>query len=304
MRGGTVPSLRPMVRRPSRVCAGVTLLEVLVALPIMAILMSASSLLLFATLRGLEGRMHAIRTHAEIRRGAVLTRRALAPLRARDLRAVSDSQLEIAEHLTIGILCASVSHTQLVVAWPSAPPGGDGIRSGDLLEFWPRGLDAGTLAPPVERAVRGVASHTGRDALSATCVTGIVSRSIVTVDSIPGALVVGAPVLVRRRQRWLHYRSASAWWIGRRSFDGRQWDGTQPVVGPVNSPHDGGMFVMAWRRDGAAPDQPDSTIILDVTIRRTIPDGGVSSTTSRMPLSGNESSAERPTPDGWSRNVP
>jgi hypothetical protein len=126
----------------------------------------------------------------------------------------------------------------------------------------------------------------------------------VSVDSVDGALIVGSPVLVRRRHRWLHYRSASSWWIGRRTFDGRQWDGTQPVVGPVNSARDGGMFVVAWRRDGVAPYQPDSTIILDVTIRRTIPDGGVSSTTSRMPLSGNESSAGRPTPDGWSRNVP
>lgn len=296
MRGRLATGARLVRRRRPRCSAGVTLLEVLVALPIMAMLMSACALLLLTVMRGFEERMHAIRTQLEIRRGTVLAARALAPLRTRDLRTVSDSALEIAAHLAVGILCVPVSHTQVTVSWSSPPPSGEGIRVGDVIEVWPRGPDAGTLAPSVERTVLELRNHTGCDGVPASLPGGGGSQSLLTVDSIPGELIAGTPVLVRRRHRWVHYRSAGSWWIGRRTFDGRLWDGTQPVIGPVNSARDGGMQVVAWRQDAMATAHPDSTMLLDVTIRGAIPVGADVRATHRIPVIGNDYSVVRSAP--------
>lgn len=277
---------------------GVTLLEIVVALPMVALLMSACTLLLFATLRGLGAEVESVGARLDARRTTVMLTRTMASLRARDVHAVTDTMVEIAEHQGVGMLCDTGTSGRLVVVWPHAVQPGEGARPGDLLELWGLADSAGAMPRRIEREVRAtqLTIPVAQQAAACGAVSGV--WLLVTVDSIDHDLLPGGPVLVRRRQRYLQYRSGSAWWIGRRTFDGASWDGTQPVAGPVDSPRDHGMTMVPGWRQGTDSGDVDALILMDIAMRRALPGGATVRMGARVPIVGGSSPA-RATMGSW-----
>lgn len=274
----------PRSSRARRHTAGTTTLEIVVALPIIALLLSATTLLLFSALRGLGAQLDTITARLETRRSVSVLADALTPLRGRDVRIVEDTLIEIDAHTRAGVLCASVP-SQILVAWTPGDDDLEAVRPGDAIELWASGAAPGDVPYPVVRSVR---HH--QDALSDPASVAACSRgtgrplSWITVDSLVPNPLIGGPVLSLRRTRWVHYRNGTGWWIGRRRFDGITWDGTQPVAGPVDARQLGGMAITGWAQDGGTTSTIDSIQLLDVMVRRRAPAGRTAMAMVRMPL--------------------
>lgn len=271
-------------RRSVRSRSGVTLLELLVALPIATMLLATTTVLLLLALRSVATQLDLMATRLETRRAAMLLADAWAPLRWRELRHVSDTLLEADAHVSVGTICAAEANGLLRVGWSSVGRGDQEPRVGDEVELWTVGDVPAAPPEPMLRAVRALRGAPGPTAVGTPCPSGTTgAQSWVTVDSIP-VVLPGSPVLVRRRTRWVHYRSGDDWWIGQRRWSGRVWDPPQPIAGPMASARETGVAIRAWRRPSGGHPSADPAVMLEVMVRQHLPGAAMATGLTLLPL--------------------
>ncbi len=233
------PRIAPRtVRRAS------TLVELLVSLPLAILAATAAALLIVRLGYATRAQSSALGTTRELRQVAQIVAADLESLGGRDLLVVSDTLLQFAEQLGVLMLCDVNGPRALVAA---APPGaGDlwvgALRSGDRVRLWrPSAAQRPPIASP--RTLDG----TPMALAAGTCGTDTIPRRrwrLAFGDSL-GQAAAGTPVSVHRELRYRHYRSGTAWWLGRQSRDAGSWESIQPVAGPLRPPADGGMRLTA-----------------------------------------------------------
>ncbi len=244
--------------------AGHTLLEVLIALPLMALLGAvAVQLLLTMHRRSLhdDGVFAASR---ELRHGATVLSTELRGLRAADVVAWSDTAIEFEGTVGVGVVCAhDVPGAMVAVAGGAAalvngmpdpldvvwntPP-----QPGDRLLGWTSG--ASLTDQPMERALTVRSVGAGRQCLTSPLQTvgAAGGTAIAVVEAAGRALGTGTPVRITRRARYALYRAGDGdWYLGRRSLGPTGWDVIQPVVGPLLAARARGLLIMVRDRDGA-----------------------------------------------------
>lgn len=250
-----------------RVRCGQSIVELLVALPIAIIAATAAAMLIVRLARVTRTQGAQLAAVRELRHAHAVLREDLEPLEARDLLTVNDSLIEIRAHLGLLQLCEQLSASAVAVAVPMRSDDAwvFGVRSGDVARSY--GASADPAAVPIESHRRiaepPLALGSGRCGVLSTAIAR--RFRLVFTDSQP-PLAAGTPVLVQREVRYEHYRSGSSWWLGRRSRDGRNWEGIQPVAGPLLPPAQRGMEVTALGA-GGVPVATDSVAAIRLLLR-------------------------------------
>lgn len=224
----------PVVRR------GASLIELLVALPIAALLAAAAAVSLIAAWRMARTSEAALNGARELRHAQAALESDLRPLQAADLRDVRDTMLEFDALLGVGVVCAAAVGTVDVMALDSRDSQGLGwssrVLSGDPAVVWHRDPRTTSDIMPVRTAI-------GRIQWGASCSAAgwthgwrdqRAVRLSLTSATAP-TVMVGSPVVIKRRTRYSLYRSGSNWFLGRRTHTGSGWEVVQPVAGPFLS---------------------------------------------------------------------
>jgi type II secretory pathway component PulJ len=228
---------------------GGTLVELLIALPMAALLAAAAAATLLGAwrlVRRVESSQGSLR---ELRHAQAVVEAELRPLRARDIHALADTAVEFDALLGAGVVCASATGVADRIDIASADPAeargvswASGVQAGDALAFWR--VERDSLASLIEHrtAVRDIRWEAG--CAASPWMAAWADRRTVRLTfphASPSGVVVGALVAIRRRTRLSLYRSGTAWFLGKRTQTGGVWDGIQPVAGPFLSPAQGGM---------------------------------------------------------------
>lgn len=233
-----------MTRR--RVPRGSTLIELLVALPLALLAAAAAALLLVRVARTARTQTAVLSSTRELRHARLVLAAELEPLDGRDLVLVTDTLLEVRSHLGVLMVCEGrdAANRLVAVAEGTADQWVGTLRAGDDVRGWQSPVAA--VAPPVERTtkLRDTPTPVALAPCSPNHSAAVQQWRLSLVDSAL-TLLPGAPVLIRRNTRLQHYRSAGAWWLGRRQRDGVLWDGLQPVAGPFLSVADWGIRMRA-----------------------------------------------------------
>ena len=255
---------------------GISLLEVLVALPLIALLGAlAVRLVLQVQRRALEsdGVLGATR---ELRHAATVLSNELRVVRPSEIVAWRDTAIEFESVVGIAIVCAidPARSRLLVVAASKVTPVVDSTlepiaaqwsqvpQDGDRVQFWRAGetaLDRPVLTEATLRSV-SVGTDCGNSPLRAG-VTGTTTR-LQLEDTVTTLVAVGTPVRVTRRTRYSLYRATDGdWYIGRRTLGRGGWDVIQPVDGPMQSARAGGLKLQAYDTTGAPLADGESRVI-------------------------------------------
>lgn len=241
---------------------GGTLLELLIGLPIAALLSVAAAATLIGAWR-LGRRAEASQGGTrELRHAQAAFESELRPLRAGDLRAVSDTALEFDALLGAGVVCAATTgapgfsdRVEMASADPADSRGlswASSVQIGDDLSVWR--ADTDSLMSRTEHRTTVRAISWGAACTDSPWMAGWADQRTVRLtlaDASPSRLVVGAPVALRRRTRLTLYRSGVLWYLGKRARTSGVWDGVQPVAGPFLSPAQRGMTAQLLDASGA-----------------------------------------------------
>jgi type II secretory pathway component PulJ len=269
------------VAQPRR---GGTLVELLIALPIAALLAAAAAATLLGAwrlARRVESSQGSLR---ELRHAQAIFEAELRPLRARDIHALADSAVEFDALLGAGVVCASAAGIADRIEMASADPAdargmswASVVQLGDALAVWR--MDRDSLSALIEQrtTVRDIRWETG--CAASPWMAAWADRRTVRLtmaDASPSGVVVGAPVAIRRRTRLSLYRSGAAWFLGRRTQTGGVWDGIQPVAGPFLSPAQGGLRMQPLDAAGAVARVSTDAAAVRIELRADrAPDGRV-----------------------------
>jgi hypothetical protein len=256
-----MPVTRSRTRKmaPSTTRRGGTLVELLIALPLAALLAAVAAATLIGSWRLVRRGNASIGAMREMRHAQATIDSELRPLRARDLRVASDTALEFDALLGAGVVCDSHTGTadrvdvaafdptdSRGISWASS------VQVGDVLNLW-RAVSSGDSMLVAHRTtVQDVAW--GAACAASPWLTDWVDRRTVRFtlsDPSPTPLVVGAPISAHRPTRLSLYRSSAAWYLGKRTRNGGAWDVIQPIAGPFVSPGQGGMIAHALDAGGA-----------------------------------------------------
>ncbi|MEQ1691054.1 MAG: hypothetical protein ABMA00_07215 [Gemmatimonas sp.] len=249
----------------TRARQGLSLVEVLVALPLIALLGVVAVRLLLAVYQQtlqVEGAIGAAR---EVRHAASVLAAELRVIRPVDLVAWSDTAVEFEGTVGVGITCAwHPGRTQLLLlgadsatrlpdalstTWNQPP------QPGDRVGYWLAGASPTDSLRAAEGTVRAIASS--QDCAQSPLIR---SRTLATLrltllDSIAGNVATGTPVRVTRRTRFSLYRAGDGdWYLGRRTRSAIGWDVVQPVAGPLQSARDRGLELHVHDQQGSLLD--------------------------------------------------
>lgn len=230
---------------------GTSLVELLVALPLAVLAATAAALLLLRIARPARAQSAALTVSRELRHARLLLAADLEPISGRDLHIVSDSLLEFTGQLGVAAVCSVANAYSLEVAVPPQSAGQwlGAARAGDRVRGW---LMPVYPAMPPERVVRVLAADPVVSGLR-TCGADTVNRATIwrfTFHDSAFHRLYGTTVSVHRDVRFRHYSSGGLWWMGRQSRIGGQWDGLQPVAGPLVTPAQRGLEIEARDAQG------------------------------------------------------
>jgi len=237
---------------------GMSLIELLVALPLVALLGFLAITLLLTVQRDavrLDGTIGASR---ELRHAAGILFADLRTARSEDLVAWTDTSLELESTVATGVVCAaSFPTTMVAIAEASASAAGlhatpdpvDAIwnstpQPGDRALLWLAGPTAFDEDIGATAAIRAVTTSTdcGRSPLRSASQRE--TARLTFRDTLVGRAAIGAPVRVTRRARYSLYRASDGdWFLGRRTRGVSGWDIVQPVAGPLAAARDRGLVV-------------------------------------------------------------
>lgn len=253
---------------------GSSLIELLVALPLMALLGSLAVMLLLFVARSARTQGRTLQVSRELRHAVLVLSHDIDRLRVGDVVAVSDTLLEFDAVLAAAVVCNRPTPDQLVLGDVSAlSPSPLGVaRPGDMLTTWQHSAyqSGGALssAPESARISTGTWSALGQGPCGAAGDGLRLPRWRIAVDSTWAPdLAPGTPLLLQRRTRYTHYRSDGQWWIGRRTLDVSGWETVQPLAGPLYSAAAGGMRIQSANWQGAPTSNASDVALLSLTLR-------------------------------------
>lgn len=264
---------------------GGSLVELLIALPIAALLaVVAAATLLSAWRLGRRAESSQAGTR-ELRHAQAAFESELRPLRASDIQTLSDTAIEFDALLGVGAVCAaalgplgSSDRVEMVSADPADARGvswASSVQIGDALSLWRSTADSASAIVEHRTTVRDVSW--GAACNASPWMAGWADRRTVRltlVDGSPSALVIGAPVTVRRRTRLTLYRSGAMWYLGKRTRSSGVWDVVQPVAGPLLSPAQRGMTAQLLDASGDPTLSPLNAAAVRIELRsERAPDG-------------------------------
>lgn len=247
-----------MSRRPR----GYSLLELMVALPLVALLGAVCVQLLLSVHRRALHDDGALGATREMRHGAGVLASELRNLRADDLIAWSDTAIEFDATVGVAIVCASSTSSSRSTITLSGSAGDPTPAQRTALDpVWNMSAQAGdvvdvylVVAPLTDAPVRR--SHvlhsvtTSSQCAVSPLVAATTATALVLSDTMSAPVSTGAPLRVRRRTRYSIYRASDGdWFLGRRTRGPAGWDVTQPVAGPLLAARDRGLVITV--RDGA-----------------------------------------------------
>ena len=264
---------------------GGTLVELLVALPIAALLAVVAAAALIGSWRLVRRAEASQVSTRELRHAQAALEAELRPLRARDLQTVSDTAVEFEALLGVGVVCATTGvvagtgdRVDMVSADPADPRGvswASSVQVGDALSLWRMNPD--TLGSLVELRTTVREISWGSACADSPWMAGWADRRTVRLtvaDASPSPIVVGAAVAARRRTRLSLYRSGALWYLGKRTRAGGAWDVVQPVAGPFLSAALRGMSARVLDGSGAVTLALSSAAALRLELRADrAPDG-------------------------------
>ncbi|MCC6242429.1 MAG: hypothetical protein IT353_06285 [Gemmatimonadaceae bacterium] len=262
---------------------GSGMLELLVALPLVALL-GLVAVQLLITVQRTTVRDDASRfASRELRQATAILLAELRMVGASDVLAWTTTSIEFQGPVGAGIVCGTRDSTLYVVGDESAAarvptdnaPDSTGatwlqpVQSADRVTAWLQGrsmLD--TLRPHVSSvatAAGGAHCH-GSPLLPLGAAP---TTSLTLAGGLPGNVAIGTPVTVQRRYQFaLYSASDGGWYLGRRTFGPAGWDVIQPVAGPLASASERGLVVTVRdRRGGILTAASDSASRVDVAVR-------------------------------------
>lgn len=266
----------PKRRRASH-RSGSTLIEMVVALVLTAIIAGASLRLVGHTQRFTRGSTLIAEEHSQLAAASHAVRNVVEELSTdgSDLRAASDSSAEWMGNIGHGAACRlttfsielpseTLASSLALTWWVMTPQPGDGVAildegptvgSGDDHWFYTTLTRAGTLA----NACAGTPYISPADA-------GKSGWLLQVADTLPTTIAPGAPVRVRRLQRIALYRSASQWMLGWTDWNSTMgaWNGIQPLAGPLQpyaAAPGGSGVTLAWLDSAQTALAPPSALV-------------------------------------------
>ncbi len=248
---------------------GSSLLELLVALPIAALLAAAAAAALIASWRLVRAGNASMGSAHEFRHAQSVLEADVRPLHAADLREIRDTVIEFDAMMGVGLICAvtTTGRVDLISVDPLDDRGiswASSVQGGDLVHAWSRDSTA-RYSLTAQRTTLVDASW-GSSCAAAPWTSGWSDVRIVRLtlsNAIASMLVVGSALTIKRRTRVSLYRSGTEWFLGRRTHNGVSWDVIQPVAGPFRSPAIGGMTVRMLDHSGT----PTANTLLAAAVR-------------------------------------
>jgi hypothetical protein len=258
----------PVARR------GGSLIELLVALPITALLAAAAAGSLIAAWRVARASDAALTGAREFRHAQAALEADLRPLQAADLHDVRDTMLEFDALLGVGVICAAAAGTVDVIPIDRRDAHGlswaTRVLPSDPVVLWHRDPRSTTDIVPVRTAI--VSLQWGASCSGVGWTHGWSDQRAVRL-TLPGATaptaVVGSPVVIKRRTRYSLYRSGSSWFLGRRTQSGAGWEVIQPVAGPFLSSTSSGMSMHPLDQYGIPTAVLTSVAAIRISLRST-----------------------------------
>ncbi len=231
---------------------GSTVIELVIAIPLLALLAALAILLLLSTQRVAQRTDRTLAASHELRHAAAVLASELRSLQASDLHAWTDSSIEFSATVGTGIVCAARGPRDRIILTPANAS----IRAhtswrtpaqpDDDVSLFLAPTDS-TLTPHEYRSnLRSLSTTAGclSSPILDSSATPLAPATLLRlVDTLPADAAVGTPVRLHRRTRYLLYRSASQWYLGRRELGPAGWDVVQPVAGPLRSTTARGLFI-------------------------------------------------------------
>ncbi|MGV3708815.1 MAG: PilW family protein [Gemmatimonas sp.] len=234
---------------------GSTLVELIVALPIAAIIGTVAMALLLDNHRLARRLNTSTEIARELRQASAVLVSEIRPLSAHDVVAWTDTSLDIRALAGSGVVCAIPTANTidllplngsdaLRTSWFATPQAGDEVQT----------ITADSALVPNDERWQSTSLASVTTSGSSTCTTNAlmlggthVSTNAVRLtlaSSLAERPAIGTPVRIARRTRYSLYRSADAlWYLGRKTFNGAIWTTVQPVAGPLDRASDHGLRV-------------------------------------------------------------
>ncbi len=257
--------------RPRNGRRGSSLLELLVALPLLALLAAIAAGLLLTMHRVAQRTDASLTASHELRHAAAVLSAELRALRSSELQSWTDTTLEIRTMVGAGLVCsgrgpldrvellptdrADAAHTH----WRSA------LQAGDDAQLFLATTDS-MLAPMAYSAVVRTQNSSracrGSSLLDSSAAPAAPTLQLVLAMPLPSVPAVGSPVRVTRAIRYELYRSGGRPFLGRRERNGLGWDVLQPVAGPLLNAQSRGLHIDVRDRSDVPVHLGDTTAAL------------------------------------------
>lgn len=238
-----------------------TLLEVLLSLPLMALLAIVTVHLVLSIHRQVLSSDAVVLTTRELRQGANVLAAEWRTLHPSDLVAWTDTSIEFQGTVAVGTICSSLTPRRslavladnaaaMSASSPLTTQVHQSIQPGDLAHLWIPGRT------PLD-SLRDTVVHVAAVSHSTDCTRSVLGHAslgslrITLGDSLTAMPAFGTPVRLTRRTRYSLYRSGDGqWYLGRRTLGSAGWDVIQPVSGPLRAPRDSGLVLSLWTTRG------------------------------------------------------
>ncbi len=250
---------------------GGALLELLVAIPILALLATIAVALLLNAQRAAQRTDQTLAVSHELRHASAVLAAAFRSLTPHDLIAWSDTSIEFESTIATGIACngrGARDRVELIAASSAdAARAHEGmpIQPNDRVTAYTATLDS-TLAPTrligTVRTAFASSTCAGSPLIDSSPDPAARTLTLRLVDTLPRALVAGSPVRITRVIRYALYRSGTAHFLGRRERNALGWDVTQPVAGPLLSASARGLQIVVRSATGVPLLSGDTTAAL------------------------------------------
>lgn len=248
---------------------GTTLVELIVALPIAAIIGLVAMSLLLDTHRLARRLSSTTEIARELRQAGAVLASEIRPLSSSDIVAWTDTSLDVQALAGSGVVCASPASNiidmlplngsdALRTSWFATPQSGDRVYS--------VGTDSAIV--PVDGNWQSDVLSSSSSSATSTCV----GKPLLALSSTPGNVVrltvagamsarppAGSPIRIMRRTRYSLYKASDGlWYLGRKTFNGLTWTTIQPVSGPFDKPSLNGLLIQV--RDSASNVLPTGSL--------------------------------------------
>ena len=245
-----------------------TLVELLVAIPLMALLTALAVALLISAQRAAQRADHTLAASHELRHAGAVLAAELRPLSARDLVTWSDTSIEFESTVGTGIACAGRGRRDRIELLPTTSA--DGARTswvspaqaGDGVSLFLAPTDSILTPLPHQSTLRTTSSThtcTRSPLIDSSADPSAKTVTLKLVDTLPTGIAAGTPVRITRRIHYALYQSGPDWFLGRRELSPAGWDITQPVAGPLLSARAFGIVIKLRNAAGATLLPGDTT---------------------------------------------